>query len=412
MRSLIKSALDEWSTWLNKARKQLIPRNQTPPWPDGMALAFVGVRRSGKTFAAIEAAASRSERVLYFNFEDPVFVSDNRVQHLDTIISVYQEFSGHDPGVLIFDEIHNIDGWEKWVRKVVDTRRWPLIITGSSAKLLSSEIATSIAGRCIEKTVWPLSYSEYLKFSDIRSAPSLASLRNYFKWGGFPALTEVNDPDTKTIILKQYLSDIVLKDVISRHEIRNKRHLDQIVAFAMTNLSSLCSYQSVRKAFGMTADVAQTYSGYLGEAFMLFEVQRYHHNLKVQARDPKKIYVIDPGLRRIAARSVTDDLGKIAENIVYLELRRRGHDIYYFQAKGEVDFVLVEGYRPLQAVQVCYSDMMDAPTFEREVGSLLEALVALDLSEGTILTLNRHETLQEGKKTLRLIPLFEFLTQE
>jgi predicted AAA+ superfamily ATPase len=141
-----------------------------------MALALVGVRRSGKTFLSLEIARSRYKHILYFNFEDPIVTLFNDVRIFDEIISVFSEYFGGPPDCVIFDEIQNVANWEKWVRKTVDTKRWPLIVTGSSAKLLSSEISTSIAGRCIEHQVWPLSYKEFMEFSKVVASSALEHL--------------------------------------------------------------------------------------------------------------------------------------------------------------------------------------------------------------------------------------------
>lgn len=411
-RSLIKSALDDWQRWGMTAREKMTPRGIDVVWPAGFALALTGVRRSGKTFLSIEIAARQSPRLLYFNFEDPIFLQDNEVANLDTIVSVFTEYSGHEPGVVIFDEIQNIEGWERWVRKSIDMQRWPLIITGSSAKLLSSEIATSIGGRCVEHHLWPLSFKEYLGFSKTQCFSSdtwLSALRLYMKWGGMPAVVQEPDLEAKRLILQQYLTDIVLKDVMSRHEIRSKRGLDQIVLFAMTNLSSLFSYQSIRKAFGMTVDMAQDYVTFLNEAFLLFEVPRFHPNLKVQYRDPKKIYVIDTGMRNVHARSLHDDIGKLAENSVYLELRRRNQEIFYYQDKGEVDFITTIGGKPDQAIQVCYSDLENETTFRRETDALVHCLKNLSMGTGKILTMNRQEHLTIEGVMIEMVPLHKYL---
>lgn len=391
----------------------MVARRVDVIWPKGFGLALTGVRRSGKTFLALDVASRLSPRLLYFNFEDPIFVQDNNVGNLDTIVSVYTEYAGHEPDVIIFDEIQNVAGWERWVRKCLDTQRWPLIITGSSAKLLSSEIATSIGGRCVEQHVWPLSFQEYLSFSATTCTSSnmwLAALRRYMTWGGFPAVVREPDDEAKRLILQQYLSDMVLKDVIDRHEIRAKRSLDQIVLFAMTNLASLFSYQSIRKAFAVNVELSQDYLSYLHDAFILFEVPRFHQNLKVQSRDPRKMYVIDTGLRNVHARSTHEDLGKQAENIVYVELKRRKQVVYYYHDQGEVDFITTVMGKPDQAYQVCYSDMTDEDTFRREYDSLRRCMKNLHLNMGHILTLNREESLVDGAATIKLIPIYKFLS--
>lgn len=381
-----------------------------------MALALIGVRRSGKTFLSLEVARSLYKHILYFNFEDPIVTLFNDVRIFDEIISVFSEYYGGPPDCIIFDEIQNVTNWEKWVRKTVDTKRWPLIVTGSSAKLLSSEISTSISGRCIEHQVWPLSYGEFLEFTKTNASSTLAHLaamQSYMKWGGFPAAVLEKDPIQKKMILDQYMNDILLKDVAERHQIRSMPMLSQLLVYAYSNISSEFSYNAVKRAFGINTATVQDYCGFLNDAFALFEVSRFHRNLKVQARDSKKIYAIDPGLRRTRSRSPSEDEGKVAENLVYLELRRRGHTIYYYKNRGEVDFLTTdESGKPLQAIQVCYSNMENPETYQREVGSLWECLADLKLNEGLLLSLSREEVVHQQGRSIRIVPVYKFLAIE
>ncbi len=412
-RYLIKSSLDDWTDWQKSTVVSAISRNKFLSWPQGMALALIGVRRSGKTFLSLEVARSRYQHILYFNFEDPIVTLFNDVRIFDDIISVFSEHFGGPPECLIFDEIQNVNNWEKWVRKTIDTKRWPLIITGSSAKLLSSEISTSIVGRCIEHRVWPLSYKEFLDFTQTK-APSalehLAAMQRYMTWGGFPAAVLEKNPIQRKTILDQYMNDILLKDVAERHQIRSMQMLSQLLVYAYSNISSDFSYNAVQRAFGINAATVQDYCGFLNDAFALFEVSRFHRNLKVQARDSKKIYAIDPGLRRTRSRSPSDDAGKIAENIVYIELRRRGHQIYYYKNRGEVDFLTIDDSgKPQHAIQVCYSNMENPETYQREVGSLWECLEDLKLDEGLLLSLSREEVIKQRGKSIRVVPVFRFL---
>ena len=409
----IKSSLDDWTDWQKSTAKSAISRKKFLSWPDGMALALVGVRRSGKTFLSLEIARSRYKHILYFNFEDPIVTLFNDVRIFDEIISVFSEHFGGPPDCVIFDEIQNVANWEKWVRKTVDINHWPLIVTGSSAKLLGSEISTSIAGRCIEHQVWPLSYKEFMEFTKVVASSALAHLavmQNYMMWGGFPAAVLENEPIQRKIILDQYVNDILLKDVAERHQIRSMTMLSQLLVYAYSNISSDFSYNAVQRAFGINTATVQDYCGFLNDAFVLFEVSRFHRNLKVQARDSKKIYAIDPGLRRTRSRSPSEDTGKVAENLIYIELRRRGHRIYYYKNRGEVDFLTTdEAGKPLHAIQVCYSNMENPETYEREVGSLWECLEDLKLDEGLLLSLSREEVIKQRGRSIHVVPVYKFL---
>ncbi len=327
----IKKAIDDWKLFLEKTRKQFLPRSLQKSIGNDMALGLVGVRRCGKTFSAIEL--TKNEKVFYFNFEDPIFIEDNSVSNIDELISVYTEYYGN-PEFIIFDEIQNISGWERWLRKAVDMQKFKVIITGSSSKLLSSEISTSIAGRCLEQKIWPLSFREYLKFTEEDLNPIEYKLRDYTLFGGFPAVVLKKSKEEKIDILKQYINDIVLKDIIDRYKIRNKKHLDQIIVYYLTNISSNHSASAIKKAFGINIETVTNYTSYLEEAFFIFSISRYHNNLKEQQRDSKKVYTIDTGLRDVYARSSNADYGKLAENIVFIELKRRGKEIYYFKGKN------------------------------------------------------------------------------
>jgi len=412
----LRKALLDWMEWFRKFSKELIPRNDIPAFPSDLCLALIGVRRSGKTSTAVQIGCSLStiETIFYFNFEDPVFFSGGDVSDIEALITIYEEEMGTRPNVVVLDEIHNVVGWERWVRKAVDTGSYKVIVTGSSSKLLSSEIATAISGRVIEHTIWPLSFKEYVTFK--QKAPSteglwLREFENYLRWGGFPKAVLLNEDEERALLLKQYLSDIVLRDVVARHTIKNQHGLNQLVTWYLTNLSCLHSYTAIRKAFGMSIEMISTFSNYLAQAFLAFEMTRYHPNLKVQVRDPKKVYIVDPGIRTVSLRYDREDWGRLAENAVYIELRRRGKEIFYYKNEKEVDFILTELGKPIQAIQVAYTDLEDAQTKEREISALLECMGDLKLHKGIILTraLEHTETIRGHQ--VKYIPLYRWLAQ-
>ncbi len=419
-RGKIKAAIDDWLVWYRQASNTLIKRtlsvNVSSELAGKKACAYIGVRRCGKTFSAIQASKDSgisADKILYFNFEDPLMLLEKGPAVFDEVISVHTEYAGISPELVLFDEVQNIEGWEKWVRKAVDMARFRLHITGSSAKMLSSELSTAISGRNIEIPVWPLSFGEYLVFSG--RAPNngneyLSAVRDYLNWGGFPEVAMVKEEEDKRIILRQYVNDIMLKDVIGRHEIRSKHQLDQLMIYYFTNISSPHSYNSVSRAIQMNTDTIADYTGFLAEAFLFFEVKRYHHNLKVQSRDAKKIYCIDTGMRNVHSVSpFNDELGKLAENAVYIHLMRQGKEVWYFKGEAEADFVVTKFGKPQDVIQVCYSDMEDAKTREREVSGLVEALKYTGLKKGVVLTSSREEKFSEHGKDIEFIPLYKWL---
>jgi hypothetical protein len=409
-RALALQSLQRWNAYYKTLRKKLIPRRELPPVPKPeLGLAISGVRRCGKTTLAVQISSEFEENeVLYYNFEDPLFIEADDPLAIDILLAVYEQHAGRTPAMAILDEIQNVSGWERWVRSAVDQRRSRFIVTGSNAKLLSAEFSTSLTGRSLEHTTWPLSLSEAADFLAGRSRSYC--LQQLLSWGGLPAILLMETDVEREQLLRQYLSDIVHRDIINRRNIRNKRSLDLLLMYYQTNLSSLHSYSAIKKAFGMPLDTVAEYTHALMEAFLVFEVERFHRNLKVQARDPRKIYVVDAGLRRVAARSAEADIGKLLENLIYLELRRGNHGIYYYNEKSEVDFIVTEGYAPKAAIQVCAYGMEVKSTRERELNALVDCLHNLDLDEGLIVTMDRNEIIERDGKIVRSVSAVDWLS--
>lgn len=406
-RAALKTSIDEWQSVYRMMRARRVLRKAPPLAPKGSSSALVGVRRSGKTYLAIQMSEIfKPEDVFFYNFEDPYFLIHNSVEALEALLTVAEEYHPKGYVCLVLDEIHNVEGWERWLRKLIARNQYHIVVTGSSAKLLSQELATALAGRTLRHEVWPLSLHEMAEFTHTSVGRGL--VRKAMMWGAFPEIVMTADDVLKTLILKQYLSDIVFKDVVKRHEIRNTRAFDQVATYYLTNPSSLHSYTAIKNAFQINIDAVAAYTKALEDAFLCFEVQRYHPNLKVQARDPKKIYVIDAGIRRVGARSAQDDTGKLLENCVYLELRRRGCEVSYFRDTYEVDFVITDHFKPIQAIQVC-ADLSAPKTRMRELTGMLECLHALKLSEGMIVTLDHEERIRAERKTIHCVPAYRWL---
>jgi predicted AAA+ superfamily ATPase len=216
----------------------------------------------------------------------------------------------------------------------------------------------------------------------------------------------------KELLLRQYLSDIVHQDIINRYQIRNKRNLDRILIYYQTNVSSLHSYASIKKAFQIPTDTIADYTQALKDAFLIFEVERFHQNLKTQSRDPRKVYVADFGLRRVGARSPEADVGKLLENLVFLELKRRHAEIFYFKESQEVDFLITKNYSPRMAIQVCAYGMDTPTTRKREIAALLECMKFYKLEEGLIITMDRDEKISEQGKIITCCSALKWLMEE
>lgn len=412
--TLLLKSIKEWQEHCQRQRARVIER-PCPPLPDRrMARALTGLRRTGKTQSAFHMLSGYpNSEVFYYNFEDPFFVEHNEVKYLSRLLDLAESHSKSPLQVLILDEIHNVDGWERWIRKLIDFQKYKIIITGSSAKLLSSELSTSLTGRCLESKIWPLSITEVFDFrkeSTLNSDSIMRLFVEYQNWGALPEIVLTKDSELKEKILKQYLSDILNKDVVSRHEIRNKRALDQILVYLLTNISSLHSYGALKKAFGINEETAHSYIEALKSAFLFFEVDIFSQNLKVQSRNPRKIYCIDVGFCKVGSRTLHDNSSRILENNVFLQLMRANKEVYYYrnEAKHEVDFVICKNYQPEGLVQACY-DVSDSKTFDRETRSLLAAAREFGLKGATIVTHNQTNTIELEGVEIRCVSFYEWV---
>ena len=384
-------SVEEWKAHYLRVRETLIPRS-APKLPDrNLALAIVGIRRCGKTSIAIQASAKLApDKVFYYNFEDPLFYQYPEVKYLDDLLSLAEENSKSKFELLILDEIQNIAGWERWLRKQIDFKKYRIIVTGSSARLLSSEIATSLTGRCIEHRISTLGWSELDKFNPVLAELTEAQkLRQYLTWGGFPEVIKSDSEERKSEILRGYLNDITLKDIVQRNSIRNPQALNQIITYYLTNTACLHSHNAVSKACNVNEDTVGAYTRACEEAFLFAVVSRYNNNLKIVSRSPKKIYTADLGLRQIGARSASLDNSKLFENLVYQELARRHREIHYFKEEHEIDFLITENSQPCAIYQACY-DISDSKTETREVQAIIEAAKINKLKKAVIVTANQN----------------------
>lgn len=411
----ILELIQRWNTWARQRLGEGKARANEIRIPSQQALALIGVRRSGKTYQAIlKAREIDPENFLYINFEDPLFLAHSEVKLLDLIYETYVTQIGKRPKVVVFDELQNIPGWERWARKFIDLGQTQLIITGSSAKMLSRELSTAIAGRAITKVIWPLSFTEYLNF--LKASPTTFEefqfhINRYLQYGAFPQIVLENDVSLKEDLLRQYYSDIVLRDIVTRHQIRNAHTLDVMLTYCMTNISSLHSANSIRRALELSTETVQDYISFAAEAFLVFEVLRFHRNLKVQSRDPKKIYCIDTGLRNVRSASFSSDRGKLMENVVFLQLKRKFEKVFYFKDTYECDFILVEKNQPVGAVQVTDSDLETDELHQREIQGLVNAMSKSGLTEGTIITRRREDEWSEQGYKIHLKPLYKWLRE-
>lgn len=300
-----------------------------------------------------------------------------------------------------------------------------IVVSGSSAKLLAGELATVLTGRHLDLHVFPLGFREFLGFKGLKvgGALDLAAKRTeilrffgeYMEFGGFPGV--VFETEKKQILLA-YFDDILTKDVEKRHKLRKGEKLRALAKFCMTNISGTVTFNSLAKYLGTSTNTVEKFSSHLEEAGIIFFVKRFSFKVREQEKSARKVYAIDPGLANSAGFRFSEDSGKLAENVVAIELKRKqaldpGLEVYYWKnpQQEEVDFLVKEGLRVGQLIQVCW-DVSGYGTKEREVRALVKAGEELKCKELLVIT-GDYEGEEEAKgKKIIFIPLWKWLLED
>ncbi|WP_457752376.1 ATP-binding protein [Thermococcus sp.] len=394
----------------------------------GGAVALIGTRRAGKTTLAGLFLGRAVENgyppraTLYVNLEDPRFSPYLSPELLEEIFSAYRTYvySGEEP-IIVLDEVQNVPGWEKWVRKVLDLREAKVIVTGSTSSLLRSELSTLLTGRVLTVEVYPLSFQEFLIFkglpADVKSLLGRkrkveALMREYLEFGGFPHVVLTEDEVLKREILGELFEGIVLRDISYRQGFRDAKAVKIVAELALSRFSSLVSVSRLRNELAgivgrkVSPNFVDSVLDAMEEAYLSFRVPILSPKVKDAMRYPKKLYAIDTGIANVVGIRFTENIGRLAENAVARHLRQRFREVYYYRGKGEVDFIIKEGLKITRAVQVSW-DIDES--WEREVEGLLEAMDVFGLREGTIVTGWRSCEEKLGEKTIRCVPLWRFL---
>jgi len=423
----ILEILNDWNYW-HRNFEEYVPRteylNKIQRFrKSGEIIVLTGIRRSGKsTLLKLEmkslADNVEKKELLYINFEDPRFSDNLNTKTLDLIFEVYRENINPEGEVYLFlDEVQNVDGWEKWVRAAYELRKAKIYVTGSSSKLLSGEIATSISGRYLQLDVYPLTFREFLVFQNIEcrnisdySAHRIAINRfftGYLRYGGFPRIASV-DEDLKKEELMSYFNTILLKDILARFRLRNFDMLKKLVEYLHTNDTKQNSVNSVAKALKYNYETVEDYVDYLRQVYMVSELRNFNYSLKKQLLSDTKYYAIDTGFVNAVSFSFSQNIGRLYENVVFNDLVRRGKTIFFLnEGDRECDFIVKEGNTITRAYQVCYE--LNEQNMQREVSGLVMACRKFGLKEGYIITESATRTVIEDGVEIRIIPITVFL---
>jgi predicted AAA+ superfamily ATPase len=407
MRELLVTLLNESFYAIEQAR-ECVPRTVRFPQTDQMIKVAIGMRRSGKTYTLYQRINQlldqgiKKEQILFVDFEDDRLLpmtAKEMGQLLDEFYSIYPE--NHQKKCYFFlDEVQNIEDWHQVVRRYFKSKDVELTITGSSAKLLSKEINTSLRGRSLSVEVMPYSFSEFRIANNIstpeppfgRQAYDVANkqLIDFFTKGGFPAVQYMQAHDWRET-LQSYVDTVILKDIIERHNVTNIILLKYLTKTLIINAAALFSvnkfYNDIKsQGHKASRETLYNYIDYLEDAFLIFNVRVYSESVRAQHTVPNKIYAIDNGLINAFSLKIKDLYHKFLENQVYLDLRRQGKDIFYYNTKDgyEVDFVTVAKNGEREIIQVTW-DMTDPITAEREQRALNLAEKELGI-KGRIIT--------------------------
>ena len=365
---------------------------------DSFVLVISGVRRCGKSTMLKQILKSRFSSPFFLNFEDP------RLSGFElTDFTKIDELIGTKLfDVIAFDEIQNIPEWEKYIRTKQD-EGYQLIITGSNASLLSKEFGTRLTGRYILRELFPFSYGEYLEFSGLEA--SRVSLSGYLEFGGFPEYLKTQDEE----ILFRLMDDIIYRDVVVRHGLRQVHNLRHLAIYLISNSGKTYSLTNLKNLFGIgSVRSVADYISWLEDSYLIFSLPKFSFSLKKQIYNPRKVYCVDTGLAAVNSLSMSKDLGRKLENLIYLHLRKTFKTVYYYSEKGECDFIVVQKSQPTEAIQVCYELTPD--NLVRELKGLAEAMVELKLDEGKIITLDQEDSFEEDGKKIKAIPAWKYLS--
>lgn len=374
---------------------------------------ITGIRRCGKSILAHQALQNREYG--YINFDDERLIGLSS-QDLNKILQFLLEIK---PGIttLFFDEIQNVEGWELFANRL-QRQGYNLVITGSNSKLLSKELATHLTGRFISIELMPFSFSEYLQAKEfVWTATSLyktqekakvySFLREYLEWGGFPdmVLNGYHAP-----YLRELYDKIISRDITYRYRIKYSKTLKEMALYSHANLGNLLTFHKVKNTFDISSiHTVKNYYQYLMDAYLVFLMNSFSFKVKEQIRQPRKIYTIDNGLSAAISPKFTQDRGAALENLVFQELKRRGHEIaYYGTSEYEVDFILSSQRKVTTLMQVAY-ELSDLTTREREYKALIKAASHLHCKDLMIITWEEESTEKIDDYSITLIPIWKWL---
>ena len=381
-------------------------------------LVISGVRRCGKSVLLQQIRAKQQEQDYFLSFDDDRLLHFT-VEDFQILLEVFVEDFG-EQHTFYLDEPQLVLGWERFVDRLYNHGN-QVFVTGSNAFMLSKELGTLLTGRHLKMELYPMSLAEYAMmkgvdwekkdfYTTVGRSKLLNLQKGFLKEGGFPQYLNSGDPR----YLRELYNDIIYRDIVVRHRLPSEKQIKEVAYYIASNYTHKFTYQSIAKAANIkSTETVSDYIGYLEDSYLIGVLTKFDYKVGEQIKSPKKAYFVDNGLVSQVGFSFSENWGNKLENAVYVELRRRGKELYYYNDGKECDFIVREKRIITEAIQVSVS-LNDPATKEREEAGLLAAMNAFGLSEGTIITMDEAEerSLDDGRR-LHVVPFYRwFLTDK
>lgn len=365
------------------------------------ALVITGIRRCGKSTLLLQLLGREEIRnPFYLNFETPQFYNFT----IHDFVRLDQVIRKEGAETLLLDEIQFIEGWEWYVRQKLD-EGFGVIVTGSNASMLETELGTKLTGRHLVRELFPFSYPEFLRYQQLEPSPD--ATERYLHQGGFPGFLKDGIDEHLTTLFDNILS----RDIVARYGIKDVRSLQRLALFLFSNAGNRITATKLKQPLGVgaTSTILNWFS-HLEMSYMVFFLPCFSHSYKAQLINPRKVYAIDTGMLGRVTSKPDRDPGHRLENMVYLHLRRCHRELFYFDQEGECDFVVMKNNTPFAAIQVTHELTPDNQ--DREINGLLKAMEFFDLKRGVIVTMHQKDQYQHDKRHIDVLPGHEFLMAE
>jgi predicted AAA+ superfamily ATPase len=371
-----------------------------------------GIRRCGKSSLLKLISRKVDGNKLYLNFDD-IRLTDFNTDNFEDVQSIAIELLDKGKITYFLDEIQNIGHWERWVNNLY-SQNIKVFITGSNSNLLSSEISSYLTGRNKVIQLFPFSFSEYLRLKNVEVSKQMTStqisavfkhFKDYMDMGGFPLVIRNDDLQ----LSKQYFEDILNKDVLNRYQIKQIKEIKDLLLYLLSNIGKPYSYSTLKEVTRIKSlSTIKNYIDYFRNVFLLYTLERFDYSVAKQKVSSSKPYSGDNSFLKTIAFNFTENKGKRLENLVFLQLLRKNKETYYHLDKKECDFVVKEGLKIAEAIQVCL-DISNPETKKREIEGLQGAMTKYKLKEGLILTMEHEETIKAKNITIK--PVWKWLLE-